>query len=178
MAHAVVVDALATDRLAAARAITVEYVVLTQAEAGLPVPQDIRALPAPLRAIVDGLADNHRRPGALLLALDGEQVCGTVAMRRSTLTGGGRHHDGLVQRLYVREAFRRRGIAGELMAAVHGIAAHEGFHRLVLNVMATRVAAQALYAELGYRPLDEAVQWPYGGIWLCREVTSEDQHRR
>jgi ribosomal protein S18 acetylase RimI-like enzyme len=164
-----VVDGLASRWLASARTIAFEYLALTQGEAGLPVPQDISALPVPLQAVLDSLSERHAPPGALLLALSGDTVCATVALQHSWLTVD---TDAVVQRLYVREAFRRRGIARELMAAVHAIAVREGFHRLVLNVMTSRTAALAFYESLGYAPLTEPIDWPYGGIWLGRDVNS------
>ena len=164
-----IVDALATGRLDQARGITFEYLALTQGEAGLPVPQDISALPALLRDVLDSLAQRHAPPGALLLALSGDAVCGTVALQRSWLT---RSTDAVVQRLYVREAFRRRGVARQLMSAVDAIAAREGFQRLVLNVMTSRAGARAFYAALGYTALAEPVDWPYGGLWLVRDINS------
>jgi GNAT superfamily N-acetyltransferase len=164
-----VMDALTTGRLAQARAITFEYVASTQGEAGLPVPQAIRDLPQPLRTVLESLDERHQSPGALLLALQGETVCGTVALQRSWLSAA---TDAVVQRLYVREAYRRQGIAGRLMAAVHEIAAREGFQRLILNVMASRAGALACYETLGYTRLTETLDWPYGGVWLGRRINS------
>jgi ribosomal protein S18 acetylase RimI-like enzyme len=178
MTGLVIVDALATGRLQAARDITVEYLALTQGEAGFVVPQAISELPEPLRRIVDTLEDRHRTPGVLLLALCGdaepnddesEVVCGTVALAPSALTQAG---DGVVQRLYVRESFRRKAIASRLMEGAHAASQAAGFRRAVLNVMTSRVGAQAFYRGMGYRPLDEDVDWPYGGVWLCRDLQS------
>jgi ribosomal protein S18 acetylase RimI-like enzyme len=164
-----IVDALTTGRLAEARASAFEYMALTQLEAGLPVPTDASALPPALQDVLESLAAQHKQPGVLLLALHEGAVCGTVAMRPSRLTSA---TDAVVQRLYVREPCRRRGIARALMAEVHTIAAREGFHRLVLNVMSTREGALALYRQLGYEELTDDVDWPYGGIWLGREINS------
>jgi ribosomal protein S18 acetylase RimI-like enzyme len=164
-----IVSGLTTRWLAQARAITFEYMARTQAEAGLPVPQEIPALPEPLRSVLDSLAERHAPPGALLLALQGDTVCGTLALQRSWLTVG---TDAVVQRLYVRDAFRRRGIARELMAAGHAIAVGAGFQRLVCNVMTSRTGALRFYETLGYAPLTEPIDWPYGGIWLGRSVNS------
>jgi hypothetical protein len=94
--HLDIVDALLADRIATARAITFEYLALTQGEAGLPVPQDIAGLPGPLRAVLDTLAERHAPPGALLLAQAEDAVCGTAALSRSTLTV---ETDAVVQRL-------------------------------------------------------------------------------
>lgn len=164
-----IVDALATGRVDAAREVTFEYLALTQGEAGLPVPQDISGLPAPLRGVLDMLEQRHAAPGALLLALNEDTVCGTVALAHSSLT---RATDAVVQRLYVRAAYRRHGIARELMAAVHAIALREDFDRTVLNVMSSRAGARALYESLGYRPMTEPVDWPYGGLWLQRRLST------
>ena len=164
-----IVDGLTTAWLAQTRAITFEYLALTQGEAGLPVPQDIADLPEPLRDVLDSLAQRHARPGALLLAVSGDAVCGTVAMQRSWLTVD---TDAVVQRLYVPQAFRRGGVGRALMLAVHAIAAREGFDRLILNVMTSRTGALAFYETLGYSPLAETVDWPYGGYWLGRDADS------
>jgi ribosomal protein S18 acetylase RimI-like enzyme len=166
--HLDIVDALLTGRIAAARAITFEYLALTQGAAGLPVPQDIAALPGPLRAVLDTLAQRHAPPGALLLAQDEESVCGTVALSRSRLTA---ETDAVVQRLYVRADYRHRGIARELMAQVHAVALREGFERTVLSVLTSRKPALALYRSLGYQPMATPDDWAYGGVWLQRRVS-------
>jgi GNAT superfamily N-acetyltransferase len=167
--HVDIMDALATGRLAQARTIAFEYLASTQGEAGLPVPQAIRDLPEPLRAVLESLNERHQPPGALLLAMRDETVCGTVALQRSWLSTP---TDAVVQRLYVREAYRRQGIAGQLMMAVHEIAAREGFQRLILNVMTSRTGALACYETLGYTRLTETLDWPYGGVWLGRSINS------
>ncbi len=167
-----IVDALATGRVQAARDIAFEYVALTQGETGSLVPQEIHDLPEPLRRMLHDLAVLHSPPGIVLLALDGEQVCGTVALRRSWLT---RPTDAVVQRLYVRSSFRRRGIARDLMEALHMHAIAAGFHRLVLNVMSSRTGAIACYRDLGYDELSEPVEWPYGGMWLARDLPESSQ---
>ena len=164
--HVQVVDALATGRLEAALDITFEYLAVTEGEAGRPVPQHIQDLPAALRAVLDTLGSSHGSPGAVLLALHGEQVLGTVAMRQTST----RPTDAVVQRLYVRPSHRRRGVARLLMAHVDTIAERSGFDRLVLNVMTTRAGALCLYESLGYVPMPEPEGWTWGGLWLCRET--------
>jgi ribosomal protein S18 acetylase RimI-like enzyme len=167
-----IVDALATGRVQAARDVAFEYVAMTQGETGSLVPQDIYDLPEPLRSTLDDLAVLHSPPGIVLLALEGEQVCGTVALRRSWLT---RPTDAVVQRLYVPPGFRRRGIARDLMETLHMHAVAAGFHRLVLNVMASRTGAIAFYRGLGYDVLSKPVEWPYGGLWLARDLPRSNQ---
>jgi GNAT superfamily N-acetyltransferase len=167
MASVVIVDAVATGRLRLAVDLSFEYMALTQGEAGLPVPQDFEALPAPLRETLSSLRQRHAPPGCLLLALHDEQVCGTVAMRPSPLT---RPTDALVERLYVRESMRRQGAAAALMSAVHRVAEQSGFGRAVLSVMPTRHGAIAFYRAIGYTPLAQDVDWPWPAVWLCHDL--------
>jgi GNAT superfamily N-acetyltransferase len=165
-----IVDAIATGRLRLARELSFEYVAMTQGEAGFPVPQDFEALPTQLRDLLASLRERHAPPGALLLAMADDQVCGTVAMRRSHVT---RPTDALVERLYVRDSARRRGIARALMATVEGIAARAGFSRTVLSVMPSRAGAIAFYQANGYAPLTEDVNWPWPAVWLARALTRD-----
>ena len=167
MAAAHIVDALATGRIDDARTIVFEYLALTQGEAGLPVPQGIADLPSPLRVVHGSLAQRHAVPGALLLAVDGEEVCGCVGLARSDVTAP---TDGLVEWLYVRALYRRRGIARALMTAVHERARLHGFDRLVLSVMPSRVAAIAFYRGLGFgrcQPFRIGPTPPFGSRWAC-----------
>ncbi len=162
-----VVDALATGHVDAAKAIAFEYLALTQGEAGVEVPQGIADLPPSLRAVMETLEERHREPATLLLAISTDEVCGCVGMTPSVLTAP---TDALVQRLYVRAAHRRQGIARALMQAVHSHAERHGFSRVVLNVMPSRTGAIAFYRALGYQPIPDVAQWPYPAVWLAYDL--------
>ena len=56
-----------------------------------------------------------------------------------------------VKRVYVRRAFRRRGLARAIMAALEESAARAGHSAVVLNSGDRQPEALALYAGLGYR---------------------------
>ncbi|HEY4625538.1 MAG TPA: GNAT family N-acetyltransferase [Blastococcus sp.] len=58
-----------------------------------------------------------------------------------------------IKRLYVEPAFRRRGIAQLLVAALERGAAAAGHAEVVLNSGREQPEALALYAELGYGPV-------------------------
>jgi len=82
--------------------------------------------------------------GRLLLAMDGGTAAGCIALRRFD------HEAGEVKRLYVRPAWRGRGLgdrmAAEIVAAARGI----GYRRLLLDTLAHMKSAQAVYARAGF----------------------------
>jgi GNAT superfamily N-acetyltransferase len=66
-----------------------------------------------------------------------------------------------IKRVYVEPAFRRRGIAQLVVAALEEGAAAAGHAEVVLNTGREQPEALALYAELGYRPV------PGYGVYAC-----------
>jgi GNAT superfamily N-acetyltransferase len=68
-----------------------------------------------------------------------------------------------VKRVFVERAFRRRGLAEVLMAALEDSAAAAGSAEIVLNTGPEQPEALALYARLGYRPV------PGFGVYACTE---------
>jgi GNAT superfamily N-acetyltransferase len=66
-----------------------------------------------------------------------------------------------IKRVYVEPAFRRRGVARLVVAALEEDAAAAGRTRVVLNSGREQPEALALYADLGYRPV------PGYGIYAC-----------
>jgi len=86
--------------------------------------------------------------GAMLLAVEGEEVLGCVGLRP---------HDestGEVKRLYVTPGARGRDIGRTLALGVVQAAREHGYRRLVLDTLPSMHAAQALYGSLGFRPID------------------------
>ena len=165
--HRSIVDALATGRIEDARAIVFEYLALTQAEAGLPVPQGIADLPPSLQDVHASLAQRHSEPGTLLLAIDGDEVCGCVGLSRATSP---RRPTDRCSDSMCGAPHRRRGVARALMSAVHEHARQHGFDRLVLNVMPSRVGAIEFYHRLGYQPMPDVAGWPYPAVWLAYDL--------
>jgi ribosomal protein S18 acetylase RimI-like enzyme len=82
--------------------------------------------------------------GRLFLAVDGDAVAGCIALRRFDAESGE------VKRLYVRPAYRGRGLGDRLAAAVVEAARAIGYRRLLLDTLVPMRSAQALYARAGF----------------------------
>ena len=131
-----------SDRLAVIRQLFIEYAASIQAEACLQNFENE----------LNGLPGQYAPPdGRLLLALDGNEAAGCVALRK--------HEFGAAEmkRLYVRPAFRGRGYGRELATAIIAAAREAGYRRLRLDTLPSMSAALALYSSLGFRSID-----PYG----------------
>ncbi len=59
-----------------------------------------------------------------------------------------------IKRVYVEPAFRRRGVAATVMAALEADVARAGLASVVLNTGEQQPEAVALYAALGYQPVE------------------------
>jgi len=85
---------------------------------------------------------------AFLVARMGAEVAGCGALRDR---GAG---EGEVKRMFVRPAFRGRGIARHLLRAIEAEARHRGLTILRLETGARQPEAIGLYESAGYRPCD------------------------
>ncbi|HEX5222553.1 MAG TPA: GNAT family N-acetyltransferase [Verrucomicrobiae bacterium] len=97
--------------------------------------------------------------GRLVLALNGAQPAGCVALRKI--------EKGIceMKRLYVRPAFRNQGVGGKLATQIISEAREIGYQRMRLDTLNTMRPAIALYESLGFKriapyyhnPIAEAV---------------------
>lgn len=92
------------------------------------------------------------RPVAtVLLAWDGDQVLG-LASYSFLWPAAGAESSLFLKELYVRDSARRRGVAGELMAALRQVAAEAGCSRIEWTADSDNPAALAFYEALGIEP--------------------------
>jgi len=95
--------------------------------------------------------------GRLLLAFDGNELAGCVAMKKIT--------DGMseMKRLYVRPQLRGKGIGRALACAAIEEARRVGYNRMRLDTVPSMREAISLYESLGFKRIEPYCQNPIEG---------------
>lgn len=85
--------------------------------------------------------------GTLLVAAEGIRLAGCVGLRPLDL------ETGEMKRLYVRPEFRANALGPRLVAALIEEARRLGYRRVRLDTLPKMVAAQKMYASIGFRDI-------------------------
>lgn len=164
----VILDAIASGRRPDAAALVFEYMAVTMAETGRPVPSGIGRLPSVLRTECEDLETAYQMPGTLILAYRDEHPIGCVGLKPLPEPGTIE-----VKRLYVRPA-HRGGIGRLLMGHAHRHAYQHGFTHLALDVIPERRTVIDFYRRLGYTDAAPYTAEPFPMIYLKRPTSPKD----
>jgi ribosomal protein S18 acetylase RimI-like enzyme len=94
--------------------------------------------------------------GTTITAFDGQEIVGSVAVYwDETIRQMTGKKAGVTEYIFVRESWRRRGIAAYLIHQGLGYLKEHGREAACLEVRATNQHALDLYHRLGYRTIDE-----------------------
>jgi len=114
------------------------------------------------------LPGKYARPcGVVLIAREGDAVAGGVAYRM--------FEPGVceMKRLYVRPAFRGRGLARDLANELIDDARTRGYRTMLLDTLASMQTARALYRDLGFAPVEPYYDNPLPGTMYMALDLSE-----
>jgi GNAT superfamily N-acetyltransferase len=105
----------------------------------------------------------------VLLAYHAQEPIGCLGLRPRTSPGTIE-----VRRLYVRPAHRHAGVARLLVDQAHQYATRQGFHRLILDVLPSRIRVIEFYRRLGYTEAEPfETEAPDPMVYLYRTAASE-----
>ena len=88
--------------------------------------------------------------GRLILAREGGEAAGCIALKQ--MDEAGRCE---LKRLYVRPAFRGRGLGRELTARIIAAAREQGYREMLLDTLPFLQSAQRIYRAAGFREIEK-----------------------
>jgi ribosomal protein S18 acetylase RimI-like enzyme len=111
-------------------------------------------------ASLPGLYGQHG--GALFVAWSAATAAGTIALRRLD------DRSGEIKRLYIRPAFRGRGLGRHLVENVIERARGMGYQALYADTLPSMTDALTLYARLGFEQVQAYAEDPTPGAVFLR----------
>ena len=102
------------------------------------------------------------------LASTGQAVIGCIALRPLALQPG---RSGEVKRLYVRPAWRGRGVADLLLDELHAYAASAGYQWMYLDSKDDLEAAKRFYKRRGYEACQRYNDNPQATVFMRKDLT-------
>jgi ribosomal protein S18 acetylase RimI-like enzyme len=144
-----------------------EYVIATAEEVALPgSPADIDAI-RPYIPDWDDFAGRflHTGGGFVVAEVDGA-LAGSVGVTPID--------DRVCEmnRLWVRDAFRRAGVGRALAKASLALAVDLGFSRMILDVVPTRTKAIALYRSMGFEDAELMHEYAFPMVAMARDLAA------
>ena len=135
-----------------------EYVIATAEETG----HDVELILPLIPELQDFAARYLTSGGAFLVAEEPDGIAGCVGVTPIDADTCE------MNRLYVRDEFRRRGLARALSIASMDAGRELGFTRMILDVVPERKVAIALYRSLGFTDTAPKHDYPFAMVFLAR----------
>jgi len=85
--------------------------------------------------------------GCIYLYCDNDQYVGCVAVRKIDATKAE------LKRMYVRDAYRKKGVGQQLLDAALNFAQSAGYHYILLDTLASMTPAMNLYKKNGFKEI-------------------------
>lgn len=115
--------------------------------------------------------DYGQPDGALLLALVNGKPAGCCALR--PLRNDAYPQAAEMKRLYVRSAFRGKGIGKKLVSRILTMAKTKGYHAVLLDTLQSMEEARALYQKVGFVEIPAYYVNPIEGAHYLKLALSE-----
>lgn len=120
----------------------------------------------PARAAPTAVEDFRWPNGTFVVVLEGSEVVGCGALRRLSETTGE------LRRMWVRPAWRGRGVGRLLLEALEQVAREMGVVELCLDTNRVLSAAEALYRSSGYVEVADYNGNVFADCWMKKALSS------